>query len=176
MGPHPRLEVFPEAFVHVQEYALVPFSEKPAEAIHIKTKLAHIRKMKYVGPALTAATQRRDEIEEMLRDDMDWVVAQWTCRTMFIQLLEHVKTKHQISLLSLPQREALLYCFASTIHFRQETEFEQRHVKALALAEERAQSRPAILLTDSIRVVLDFLKSMMSKGSIFGVFGITGKI
>lgn len=154
---------------------MVPFSEKPAEAIHIKTKLAHIRKMKYVGPALTAATQRSDEVEEMLTDDMDWVVAQWNSRTTFIELLAHMKNKHQITLLSLPQREALLYCFARTMHLRQETEFGQRHVKAFAIAEERAQSRPVILLTDSMRVVVDFLKSMLSKSSILGVFCTTGK-
>ena len=158
------LECFPHAFVAVQERAFTPLAERHLESQHKGIKWALQRGFKKAMPATTCARQRRRQVVAMLKSaaQKEFVIMNWSTRSMWSDLLGHVVAPADIAKMSLAQKLARCYCYSQEDHFVETPEDDDAAAAFLrALA---GTGRPAFTLTADMRQWVSFLKQQLGNG------------
>ena len=161
------LHDYPDAFLFVRAHAFALCAERHTEGEHARLKFHAQRGYRFAGPVMVAARKRRAEIQDMIKNHVQWLAEQWDTRSLFVILLEHVLPKAAITPLSFSQRCKRVYACGAEDHFADVSKWDkeadafQKTLKKVQLSLEDAFQN----LSGEAMQVVYFMKHFLPAGS-----------
>ena len=169
-NPYSDLREYPLAFVELQERAFCGNSERHTEREHVLVKVAATRGLRFSKPAYCCARKRRLQLQNMLDipEQRDWVLDNWSSRTIYHDLLGHRHSKTEVNSMSTAARHAKVYGYDLKTVFA-DTSADQKCVLALTAARSVVQEGANLQLNTSENLIVNFLKNHFIVGYVFSV-------
>ena len=164
-----QVHSYPDAFAEVQEYSFGSCCEQYTESLHVQTKTAHRRTHTHCKPASTCARQRKAQGIALIEKHCDWLVSNWNSRTLHCELLAHLKSPAEVSRLRLAEKHAFIYGYHPSQQFSAEAPQTQVHIETVTNALNSVQRRPAVPVTASIALAVQFFKGHFTAGAVFAL-------
>ena len=165
--PDTSLHDYPDAFLLVRAHAFALCAERHTEGEHARVKFHAQRGYRFAGPVMVAARKRRAEIQDMIKNHMQWLAQHWQTHSLFVILLEHVLPKATVMSLSFSQRCKRVYACGAEDHFADVSKWEkeaatfQKALKNVQLSLEDAFQK----LSGETMQIVYFMKHYLPAGS-----------
>ena len=99
---------------------------------------------------------------------MDFVVSNWNSRRIFSNLLGHIASKAEVSLMSLAVKHARIYGYHQKDHFADRST-EQKHILLASGIAAGLQRKPDVPTTPVAALIVEFVKSRIGFPGVLSV-------